>query len=1325
MKADKKSITIVSLLLSVIIGGAVIAFCLLFLNKNNDVRAIPYVNPVVAEQTYYVENGLPEISLSKGDTPGEIAWVGGQEITEGTKEYKWRFVPIKSRVYKEISGKVELTFLNKKDVRLNIDPVTTMLTYGLNLSYSTFTGGRVVEENDTTVEVSGKWAWSNPLHVPQAKEGNQYFQAVFTPDNELYKKLEWLIPVKVNKRDLVVTPSYGLYKYYGDEDPENLEYNIVGNVIGEDPAFSGSLLREPGEAYGNYAVTLGSLKLEDNDKTGFKKSNYNLVLNQEATYDYSFKICEKIELTDVSISGVLLKENENVKIKPYDAISISNVVYQPNMVPDEYDITYKKIVNGNVSNTSLSYHNIINPGEYLVDISIKANDESIYRSNNFRYYFSIEKAEHDSYKPNFDVAVNYKNGMTLQDVLINDISGDYTLTWQSNLNEAIKPGDNTFTALFTPSNTMLYKEQLVQVTIYANNAANIEANIVPVVFNGTNCSMEEYSQDYNTSYVSSSNEDYKFKINFKEDYGKLNSEKLTVKYRYKNNDGSVSYDILNPSYYSFVYKFGYNFESRDKFNTDLEYNICQSDSRARDNYLDISLDYIQITPDGVNFLKNSNASLLFNMSVYPAFRYVRNIESDTSIIVHENLLDISESQWNFYNTSNNYIINYSKYCFFYNADLTDYCAVLAGTAYVKPKQFKNIDSQNINLYHVNRQESGYAITYVYEDKLGTEHELFKYIKEENSTYFEGNSITAYTYKFDFVDPATNAKVIPVGWCLDKYGNTEVKTDYYSFIYFGTSLKVYLITIDPFTVEYKDKVTGKNLKTEYITSNSQIPQNVEYYAYYDNNYSYGFCNYSMYSFYKLIKDNKIAVYNNNNDYNEVYEDISEDDIIVGNWDVDKNYNNNNNGKYAYLQVEKDGTFISYYIDPDNNYNNCIYTGKVQKYIRGVNNFSYKFKYETKNGSAYTGSFTISIYSSDLNRLYYDESVNEYVKGVSFNTGYFSSYSYNYFYKKQIPTKFKVVNLVEKDNLTSSTYNLNKWIKVDYSEENTNCVINLNEYNIDYASKYFYTDYEKCALLPIFKDEENFEDYLNEVKLNVTSDQLNVTNFGNLTCIYVLNTSIEETINTLNYVPVEINLLNGEVKTINLYDKTQEEAKNIFDVYFNKLVEDSKPQNATQYSFIKWVFTYKNSSSQYIVDASSNINDNYNLTYYIDMYVLNSSYKDFVFTPIVRLTDFETSISEFIGEAETVKYYYDNGGRNYTLTFNKNGIVFAKYDDTNVITFGTYDYDSKNNIGYLNVSGNGGVGVSIYGLFSFNEGSDKINVYQSSYINNAYVFDKVVE
>lgn len=86
-----------------------------------DLRQAPsIVNPIYSNEQRTIGSGLPDISLSEGDTEGTIKWDDGQTITEGIHDYTWTFTPVKNSVgssnYTTMTGKASLNFVQGYNV---------------------------------------------------------------------------------------------------------------------------------------------------------------------------------------------------------------------------------------------------------------------------------------------------------------------------------------------------------------------------------------------------------------------------------------------------------------------------------------------------------------------------------------------------------------------------------------------------------------------------------------------------------------------------------------------------------------------------------------------------------------------------------------------------------------------------------------------------------------------------------------------------------------------------------------------------------------------------------------------------------------------------------------------------------------------------------------------------------------------------------------------------------------------------------------------------------------------------------------------------------
>ena len=80
-------------------------------------QADPVIHPIYDTRPQIIANGLPEIQLSEGDTPGTIAWDDGQTLKAGEHEYTWTYTSVEnaenSYNYKIVQGTVKLTGIEK------------------------------------------------------------------------------------------------------------------------------------------------------------------------------------------------------------------------------------------------------------------------------------------------------------------------------------------------------------------------------------------------------------------------------------------------------------------------------------------------------------------------------------------------------------------------------------------------------------------------------------------------------------------------------------------------------------------------------------------------------------------------------------------------------------------------------------------------------------------------------------------------------------------------------------------------------------------------------------------------------------------------------------------------------------------------------------------------------------------------------------------------------------------------------------------------------------------------------------------------------------
>ncbi len=1261
MKTNKKAITITITLLAIIIAGISIIFSLLYLNKDNQ-KAIPYVNPVVENRVFFIDEGLPKITLGKGDTAGEITWVVGQEITEGLKAYKWKFSPFKVKIYQELEGSINLTFANRQNISLITSPVTSQIVYGLNLSNSSFTGGKVVSQTDGSV-VTGKWSWVEPLITPNASEERQNFLAQFTPDNKMYKSRVFEIPVKVNKRELIITPTYDQFKYQDEEDPQ-LTFHLIGNVIDEEPKFVGSLQREQGEDLGAYKITMGTLALVDDENGLFKKDNYELVFNKKAGYDFVFKIQEKVVVYSVKIGDVELVENENIVLKQYDGKSITVPVVYHNVVASEI-YNFSQVYDSSIT-TNISYGNIISPGNYKLVVTIgNYYSETSFRPASFEYRFTIEKAECPN-SNSFEIAVPHTNNMILADIPLDNSSEYYTLSWKDSLSSQVNAGENTFIAVYTPNNTMLYKSKEVEVKVIAD-ASNVK---VPVVFNGDNCVSASYENGYNLSYISSQNNDYKLKVKFRDYFGSLeNAEDFTVRYKYKLDDGSYSMGTLDSSYYSLVYNENYNYSKiRADFGSEVEYLVYQSDCSNPNSYLDLSLDYIYINSDGVNFLKNNNATLIIDLKVDYAERWMRKISSTK---IASQILEKVTNQWD-----SNIFYNNTAYLYYRTADKSSGVCLDFQQGDVRNVIELDVLNQHYNLYYFNK-ESSFEITYYYKDEV-----LFK-------SKVASNSFVNVATGNQYVDTIGNAvdfdlkgvQEIPVGWCLDKDGNGVIYESNNAFANFGTDVNIYLITIKPFIVKYRytDAAESPKIEDKLITSAKELKQ-----ALYCNDYSWSVAdgqgntigNNLTYAYKYIINGVLTLVRNYYSGTSSELKIISADDIIVGNWSNER-FNTNESEKY-YFNVNKDGSFVLYLSGYERDMKfTYYYSGLVYKNYESEYDARYKLRILNDNGEA-TDAYYDGYTYLNKNRLVFDDFLQEYVYinelGINVKAGSYHLYS--------TESNFKVINFITKQSISDSNF-VNKIILLTGDDLLLSDKLLLNNVFTNTNSLHFYKDLVKLEKIEIIKESISID--------GITTNfyYLDFSNFETLSNIYVLNEEIVSAGENKNitYINAKIHLLNNTTQTIRLHDRVENKA---FIHLFESYIENNKLESYDVWKILgfklKAIVANGDGTTEYekyfMNDSLSKLNYSKIESIIAEALTLGV---DVDIYPIIQTSNDKVSCAGLINKNFSVTYTLDGQGTTIsyprTIWFDEDGYYNCNSDNDIAYKYGKFSYDEKTKTGYF--------------------------------------------
>ncbi len=126
-----------------------------------------------------------------------------------------------------------------------------------------------VATTDNTV-VAG--AASVSYALPAGTDAGPYtIEASYTPGTG-FNASNGTGSLTIDKRAIEVTADTGQFKTYGDADPASFTYTITSGSLVSPDAFTGALSRVAGENAGLYAITIGTLAIND----GNGGNNYNL-----------------------------------------------------------------------------------------------------------------------------------------------------------------------------------------------------------------------------------------------------------------------------------------------------------------------------------------------------------------------------------------------------------------------------------------------------------------------------------------------------------------------------------------------------------------------------------------------------------------------------------------------------------------------------------------------------------------------------------------------------------------------------------------------------------------------------------------------------------------------------------------------------------------------------------------------------------------------------------------------------------------------------------------------------------------------------------------
>lgn len=137
------------------------------------------------------------------------------------------------------------------------------------------------------------------------------------------------ITVTIAPATITVTPADNSPITYGDTLP-NLTFRATGAASTEQPAFPGALTIDDTKA-GTYKIKKGTLALADDEGTGFKASNYILVVNETVDFvikpraltltveDQTITYGEEIDQSKYSVTGLAIGDTATVTLTPSTA----------------------------------------------------------------------------------------------------------------------------------------------------------------------------------------------------------------------------------------------------------------------------------------------------------------------------------------------------------------------------------------------------------------------------------------------------------------------------------------------------------------------------------------------------------------------------------------------------------------------------------------------------------------------------------------------------------------------------------------------------------------------------------------------------------------------------------------------------------------------------------------------------------------------------------------------------------------------------------------------------------------------------------------------
>ncbi len=369
-------------------------------------------------------------------------------------------------------------------------------------------------------------------NLPHGKDAEKYtVWYKVSGDKNHYDSAPSSIETVIFEATITLSPTSGQAKVYNTDDP-GFAYTLDGIFLPESAALDGTLGRESGENVGRYAFTIGTLKLTDNSESGFKASNYKLVLSGNSYFEITpaepiYTLPSAVEATfgdtlekvalpagwswmdpNISVGDVRTSPNkfaakydprdpnykltENIEISvivnPLDITDSLTVMPIGDQIYDggkaltpELNVMYRelKLVRG--TDYSVEYDKNTSVG--AADVTVSAVNGSNYIFGKTKASFKINKAIPDYTVPS-GIRTEYGIGKTLGEVALPEgwswVDGTVLLGDASDIAKQFK-------ADFTPSDTQNYetiKDKNVSVTVIPKQIEADAANIKSVIYSG-------------------------------------------------------------------------------------------------------------------------------------------------------------------------------------------------------------------------------------------------------------------------------------------------------------------------------------------------------------------------------------------------------------------------------------------------------------------------------------------------------------------------------------------------------------------------------------------------------------------------------------------------------------------------------------------------------------------------------------------------------------------------------------------------------------------------------------------------------------------------